>query len=129
MCKQCTYDVRMGRDDFHSQLERAINSLERKAAVERIAELTAARESVEQALRDAMAEASLQGHSLRDIASVAGVAPNSVRPALARSAILASYATPEGVVDAQGLARAKYDQASAEPSTPLRFTRRKRASE
>jgi hypothetical protein len=56
-----------------------------------------------------MARAALSGASLRVIASSAQVAPNTVPPRLARSAVLGSYAEG-GRVSAEGLAVARADQ-------------------
>ena len=71
--------------------------------------LTRAQEYLTAALDETMARAALGGASLRSIASSAQVAPNTVPPRLARSAVLGSYAEG-GRVSAQGLAVARADQ-------------------
>lgn len=76
--------------------------------------------ALDAAIEAAMADAALTGSSVRSIATSAGVAPNSVRPALARSKALSGYAH-DGVVGATGLALARHDAA-----TPLRFTPRRK---
>jgi hypothetical protein len=116
----------MTSPDLGGQIAALLEDLADRTPVERLAALTAARALIDAATTETMADASLAGHSLRDIASAAGVAPNTVRPALARSPRLAPYASPAGVVDAEGLARARYDQqAAADTPRPMRFTRRK----
>ena len=71
--------------------------------------LTRAQEHLTAALDETMARAALSGASLRAIASSAQVAPNTVPPRLARSAVLGSYAEG-GRVSAEGLAVARADQ-------------------
>jgi hypothetical protein len=71
--------------------------------------LTRAQEYLTAALDETMARAALGGASLRSIASSAQVAPNTVPPRLARSAVLGSYAEG-GRVSAEGLAVARADQ-------------------
>ena len=79
------------------------------SAVELTELLTRVHELVNSALDETMARAALGGASLRTIASSAQVAPNTVPPRLARSAVLGSYAQG-GKVSAQGLAVARADQ-------------------
>jgi len=90
--------------------------------------LRAARDTLDAALNEAMAHAALAGSSIRAVAGMAGVAPNSVAPRLARTASLGGYGDPDGRVTAVGVQRARYDhqegrQPSA-PAEPLRFRRR-----
>jgi hypothetical protein len=79
------------------------------SAVELTELLTRVHELVNSALDETMARAALGGASLRTIASSAQVAPNTVPPRLARSAVLGSYAQG-GKVSAEGLAVARADQ-------------------
>ncbi len=94
--------------------------------------LTRVQELVTAALDEAMARAALDGASLRAIASSAQVAPNTVPPRLARSAMLGSYAEG-GKVSAEGLAVARADRrqqrnegGSARPA--FTFTPRRRTT-
>ena len=80
-----------------------------ESAVELTELLTRVQEHVIAALDETMARAALGGASLRAIASSAQVAPNTVPPRLARSAVLGSYAEG-GRVSAEGLAVARADQ-------------------
>lgn len=83
--------------------------------------LTRARDAVQSALDEAMAQAvTREGASLRQVAALAGIAPNSVAPRLARSASLSAYSR-DGRVDAQGIALARADHQDGEP---MRFVRR-----
>jgi hypothetical protein len=87
-----------------------------------VSSLTRARDAVQSALDEAMAQAvTREGTSVRQIAALAGIAPNSVPPRLARSASLSAYSR-HGRVDAEGitLARADHHQEDA----PMRFVRR-----
>ena len=84
------------------------------------------------ALDEAMARAALTGVSLRAIASSAQLAPNSVPPRLARSAVLSSYAE-RGKVTADQIAVARADhRQQTEPGTqdsaPFTFRPRKRST-
>jgi len=90
--------------------------------------LRAARDALDAALNEAMAHAALAGSSIRAVAGMADMAPNSVAPRLARTASLGGYGDPDGRVTAVGVQRARYDhqegrQPSA-PAEPLRFRRR-----
>lgn len=78
-----------------------------------------------------MAEAVLDGASLRAVAEHAGIAPNTVPPRLGRTATLGAYATDTGRVTADGVTRARYDRERGTPPPteppavePLRFRRR-----
>jgi len=99
-------------DPLVSSVEAARNLLNRPmpdSAVELTELLTQAQEHITAALDETMARAALGGASLRAIAASAQVAPNSVPPRLARSAVLSSYAKG-GKVSAEGLAVARADQ-------------------
>jgi hypothetical protein len=90
-----------------------------------ITSLSAAREAVQSALDEAMAEAvTSEGASVRQVASLAGIAPNSVSPRLARSTTLSAYAQ-QGRVDATGIALARADRHQQEGGAPMRFVRRR----
>lgn len=84
------------------------------------------------ALDEAMARAALTGVSMRAIAVSAQLAPNSVPPRLARSAVLGTYAE-HGKVSADQIAVARADhRQQAEPGNPtpapFTFQPRKRSS-
>ncbi len=102
-----------------------------ESAVELTELLTRVQELVTAALDETMARAALGGASLRTIASSAQVAPNTVPPRLARSAVLGSYAEG-GKVSAEGLAVARADQRQQhEDGTPkptFTFTPRRRTT-
>lgn len=94
-----------------------------------VAALSEARALLDEALDEAMAQAALDGASMRSVAQAAAVAPNTVPPRLARTAALAEYAA-EGRVTSGALERARHDrrhgqyQPAADAPTPLRFRRR-----
>lgn len=98
---------------------------------ETVERLSRARAELDAALDEAMALAALAGSSLRTVAGLANLAPNSVPPRLARSASLSPYRNQEGKVSSSGVERARYDrergtyQPAAEPVEPLRFRRRR----
>lgn len=86
--------------------------------------LTKAQGHLGAALNEAMARAALTGVSLRAIASSAQLAPNSVPPRLARSAVLGAYAEG-GKVSAEQLAVARADQQAqteSQTDSAARFT-------
>jgi len=91
--------------------------------------LSVARACMDAALNEAMAQATLAGSSIRAVAEMAGVVPNTLGPRLARTATLGGYGETDGRITATGVARARYDhqegryQPSA-PAEPLRFRRR-----
>ncbi len=102
------------------------------AAVELTELLTRVQVHVTAAMDEAMARAALTGVSMRAIAFSAQLAPNSVPPRLARSAVLGSYAEG-GKVSAEQIAVARADQRQQiEPGTqtpaPFTFQPRKRSS-
>lgn len=94
--------------------------------------LARARALLDGALDEAMAEAVLDGASLRSVAEEAGIAPNTVPPRLGRTSSLGAYASAEGRVTAEGVSRARYDRERGTPPPtdppaavePLRFRRR-----
>ncbi|MGC3994200.1 MAG: hypothetical protein QM779_08860 [Propionicimonas sp.] len=90
-----------------------------------VAELSRADRSLGDATREAMAAAVLEGTSMRRIAEISGLAPNSVPPRLARSRSLAKYAD-DGAVTAQGIAVARYEAAAEAGRPPLKFTPRRK---
>lgn len=85
--------------------------------------LTRVQEHLTAALDETMARAALGGASIRTIAFSAQVAPNTVPPRLARSAMLSSYAEG-GKVTAEGIAVARADQRGK----PFTFTPRRRTT-
>jgi hypothetical protein len=97
-----------------------------------VTRLSEARALLDEALDAAMAEALLGGASVRSVAEDAGLSPNAVPPRLARTQALSPYASAEGRVTAEGVARARYDrERGTEPPPapavePLRFRRRQR---
>lgn len=101
-------------------IERALGATEPDAVV---AELSEAGTALEDALREAMAASVLSGTSMRRLAEIAGMAPNSVPPRLARSKSLSPYAD-EGSITSQHIAVARYDAASGRP--PMTFQPRKK---
>jgi len=90
-----------------------------------VKDLSEANRAVEEALREAMAAAVLDGASMRKVAEVAGIAPNSVPPRLARTKPLAPY-TRDGSVTADMIAVARHDAATGR--TPMVFTPRRKDS-
>ncbi len=101
-----------------------------KDSSQTVEELAQARDELHLALDEAMALAALDGLSLRAIAGLAGLAPNSVPPRLARTASLSPYQNQAGKVVSPGVERARYDQERgtpkpSEPTAPLRFRRRR----
>lgn len=91
-----------------------------------------ARDLLDEALNEAMAEATLVGVSMREVAKLAGISPNSVPPRLARSSSLSPYSS-EGWVTGPSIERARYDadlgrpasEAIPAPKTKLTFQRRR----
>lgn len=101
---------------------RAVGSAEPEQVV---AELSAANKALDDALREAMAAAVLDGTSMRRVAEITGMAPNSVPPRLARSKSLSPYAGEGGITSAD-IAVARYEAASGRP--PMSFKPRRRDS-
>lgn len=90
-----------------------------------VAHLSRGSESLDEALREAMADAVLAGSSMRRVAEITGMAPNSVPPRLARSKLLSPYAGG-GNITAQGIAVARHEAASGRSS--MTFTPRRKDS-
>lgn len=101
-------------------IDRALGATDPDAVV---AELSAANTALDDALHEAMAAAVLDGTSMRRVAEITGMAPNSVPPRLARSKSLSPYAN-EGNITSQGIAVARYDAASGRP--PMTFKPRRK---
>lgn len=94
-------------------------------SAEAVAQLSRGSESLEEALREAMAAAVLAGMSMRRVAEITGMAPNSVPPRLARSKSLGPYAG-DGNITAQSIAVARHEAASGRPA--MTFTPRRKDS-
>ncbi|MGL3805548.1 hypothetical protein ACSYDW_05565 [Paeniglutamicibacter sp. R2-26] len=94
------------------------------AAVERLGE---ARELIDAALNEAMAEATLDGASIRSVAVRAGLSPNAVPPRLARTAQLSGYTDAVGKVSSSSIERARYDSETGRPAPkePMTFKPRR----
>lgn len=101
------------------------------APLEAVETLGKVRRLVDEALNDAMAEATLEGSSLRSVAQRAGLSPNAVPPRLARTRSLGGYSDDEGRVGASSLERARYDSETGRPApaAPMRFQRRRSTTE
>ena len=116
-------------EDWRGSARQATEAIERALGAgdpeQVVAELSRANRVLDDALREAMAAAVLDGSSMRRVAEVAGLAPNSVPPRLARSKSLGPYAD-EGSVTAQGIAVARYEAAAESGRPPLKFTPRRR---
>lgn len=93
---------------------------------EALRRLTLASEHLGASISEAMAQAALEGSSMRKLAGITGVAPNSVPPRLARSAALSPYATPEGTVSAESIAVARYQTRTEQEVRPLTFQPRRK---
>jgi DNA-directed RNA polymerase specialized sigma24 family protein len=93
--------------------------------------LRRARDAIDKALDEAMALAALEGTSLRQVAALAGIAPNTLSPRLGRTQALRAY-SDQGRVGSVGIERARYDKerghdeppSGPEPA-PMRFRRRR----
>lgn len=115
-----------GWRDSAQQATQAINRALDKDDVEQVvAELSAAGQALEDALREAMAAAVLDGSSMRRVAEISGMAPNSVPPRLARSKSLGAY-SGDGTITAQGIAVARHEQAAASGRPPMNFKPRRK---
>lgn len=90
--------------------------------------LAEARDLLEEAHAEAMAEAVVAGNSVREVARAAGLAPNSVNPRLARTGLLSGYAE-SGRVGADQITLAKRDLSRGdlpEGEGTMRFVPRRR---
>ncbi|WP_256842162.1 hypothetical protein [Ornithinimicrobium cryptoxanthini] len=106
----------------YSDAVSALSEVDLTSSTAAVTSLTRARDAVQSALDEAMAQAvTLEGASLRQVAALAGIAPNSVSPRLARSATLSAYSR-DGRVDAAGITLARADN---QEDAPMRFVRRK----
>lgn len=101
----------------------ALGAVDTSSAQSAVVGLTDALAAVEAARDEAMAQAVVEGVSVRQVAAAAGMAQNSVTPRLARSATLGSYAEGSRVTS-QGIARARYEAESAPEPNRFTFTRR-----
>lgn len=101
------------------------------APLEAVDALGRVRRLVDEALNDAMAEATLEGASVRSVAQHAGLSPNAVPPRLARTPTLGGYSDGDGRVSGSSLERARYDSELGRPApeAPMRFQRRRRTTE
>ncbi|MCL2482662.1 MAG: hypothetical protein FWF43_04450 [Propionibacteriaceae bacterium] len=99
---------------------RAASATDPAAAV---ADLAEASRAVADALQEAMGAAVLAGASMRKVAEIAGMAPNSVPSRLARSTPLSAY-TDGGTVTADMIAVARHDAATGR--TPMAFKPRRK---
>lgn len=98
-----------------------------------IEQLRQARDLLDDVLNEKMAEAALEGVSLRQVALSAGLSPNAVPPRLARVESLKPYASG-GRVTSPSLERARYDSElgrspdEAVPASKPKLTFQKRRS-
>lgn len=88
-----------------------------------VAGLSDAGKALDEALAEAMAAAVIAGSSMRRVAELTGLAPNSVPPRLARSRALSPYAG-DGAITSQDIAVARYDAAGGRP--PMTFKPRRK---
>ncbi len=82
--------------------------------------LREAQEHLTMAIDEAMAQAVVEGETLRAAGALAGLSENAVGPRLARTRTLAAYQSEEGRVTAAGVERARYDveQGRHQPLAP-----------
>jgi len=112
--------------DAQSAVDAALRAVVTDDPAQAVADLSSAAKLIDDALREAMAAAVLDGSSMRKVAEIAGIAPNSVPPRLARSKPLAPY-VDDGTITADSIMMARYDAATGRP--PMKFMpRRKDAS-
>jgi hypothetical protein len=109
------------RDDAQRAGEAIGRALGSDAPEAVVAALSEAGRVLEESLREAMAAAVLSGTSMRRVAEITGLAPNSVPPRLARAKALQPYSA--GGITAQDIAVARHDAASGRP--PMTFTPRR----
>src|SRR5690606_28331635 len=112
-------------DELASRYEESVAALaevDLTSPTAAVSSLTRARDAVQSALDEAMAQAvTRERTSVRQVAALAGIAPNSVPPRLARSASLSAYSR-DGRVDAEGITLARADH--HQEDGPMRFVRR-----
>lgn len=109
--------------DRYDEAVTALAEVDLTSSTSAVTSLTHARDAVQSALDEAMARAvTHEGASLRQVAQLAGIAPNSVAPRLARSATLSPY-SKDGRVDARGITLARADHEEGD-GAPMRFVRR-----
>lgn len=117
----------MDENEWRDSAELAAQAIGRAVAADGpeqvVTELSAAYKALDDALREAMAAAVLDGTSMRRVAQITGMAPNSVPPRLARSKSLSPYAGPGGITSAD-IAVARYDADSGRP--PMSFKPRRK---
>ncbi len=113
------------RDSAQQAAKAIVRAVGAAEPEEVVAELSAANKALDDALREAMAAAVLDGTSMRRVAEITGMAPNSVPPRLARSKSLSPYAGEGGITSAD-IAVARYEAASGRP--PMSFKPRRKES-
>jgi len=114
------------QDSAKAAAETVLRAVAAEDPSQAVAFLSDASRAISEALREAMAAAVLDGASMRRVAEIAGIAPNSVPPRLARSKPLAPY-VDDGTITADSIMMARYDAATGRP--PMKFMpRRKDAS-
>ncbi|MCA0294515.1 MAG: hypothetical protein LCH96_04200 [Actinobacteria bacterium] len=111
------------QDSAQRAAEALGRALDADSAEDAVAALGDADSALEVALREAMAAAVIAGASMRRVAELTGLAPNSVPPRLARSKALSPYAG-DGAITSQDIAVARYDAAGGRP--PMTFTPRRK---
>jgi len=98
--------------------------------MERVAALAEARDRLDAAYNEALAEAVVSGRSFREVAQAAGVAPNSVSPRLARTSLLSAYASQPGRVAADDVTIAQHElrESGSDAVPPMRFIPRTKST-
>lgn len=106
-------------DDSTEQIRRRLAAFDAApSALEGLPALREAAEEITSLLDRTMAQAVLDGASMRAVAASAGLTGNAVPPRLARTAPLRAYATGDRL-DATGIARARYDNERGHAATPI----------
>jgi len=111
------------RKDAQSAADAALLAVAATDSAQAVASLSQASRLIEDATREAMAAAVLDGASMRKVAEIAGIAPNSVPPRLARSKPLAPY-VDAGTITADSITMARYDAATGRE--PMKFVPRRK---
>ena len=101
-------------------LDRALNTEDPCEAIDYI---TTASVALNEALYEAMAAAVMTGLSMRKVAELARIAPNSVPPRLARTTTLSGY-VQDGILTTDGIAAARFDASTGRE--PMTFTPRRK---